>query len=131
MRINRYRLKDNTTVDKLLKCGFKENEEGDVFVYSTKLYSSIEIQIDIPKALLLSISEINVFDEITHISVLDMYFCQPYTPFYNNFDKEVADFVVLEKVIENYNKVMDNLPIFEKCRRGERGIMRIWRKMKG
>lgn len=113
MKVNRYKLKNNITIDELLKYGFKENEKGDVFVYFNKLYKNIEIQIDIPKTLLSSISEINAFDEIVHISVLDMYFCQPYIPFYDSFDEEVTGFITLERVIKNYNKVMDSIGIFE------------------
>ena len=54
------------------------------------------------------------FNDFENIEVMDFAFGQPYTPFYgDNYKKYINDFPYLQKVIKRYNKVMDNLGIFE------------------
>jgi hypothetical protein len=95
-RINRYDLKQETTKNDLLKCGFREIDGN--LSYLENLYSSIELWIRIP-----NICPIH-FDDFDNVVVLDDDYCQPYTPFY----EDAPEFEFLTEVINSYNKQMDS-----------------------
>ena len=108
MKINRYKLKDGITIDNLKKIGFSEyDNEGNVLKQNFHLIDEIEVDIIIP-------TDLVKFDDFKNIDILDMDFCQPYTPFYEYWNKEVTGFKFLEKVIKRYNEVMDSIGVFEK-----------------
>lgn len=56
--------------------------------------------------------DITDWNDFDNVLLIDEDFCQPYTPFYENWDKKVSDFPVLEECIRSYNNFMDSLPFF-------------------
>lgn len=110
--INKYRIKEGTTIDdvlKELKARNIPNAEGGCWVNKNSYHvfwkvldGSIEVEIALPKEL----SEWNDFD---YVLVMDDDFAQPYTPFYG---KETFPFLL--NVIGRYNKFMDSLDFLER-----------------
>ena len=102
--IKRYELNDNVTLNNFISNNFKEggfmkDVPSPKYYYYQKLLKEIELYIEI------SVNKdktIN-FDDFKNILVLDDSFCQPYYPFYEG----EIEFEFLNKVIENYNKAMD------------------------
>lgn len=113
-KANTYKLKDGVTKEDLIEVGFKEDEFEKryrnydyVYIYKN-INRSITMQIEI------EISPI-LFDDFKSITLLDVQFCQPYTPFYgDNYKKEITGFKFLEDTIEGYNRIMDEMSVFEK-----------------
>lgn len=126
MKIKRYKLKPNITKEQLEKYGLKD---GGSWVfngckhyihkyfhvkflcqYSEKKTRKGSFEFDIYIGFNDDISNWNDYDNIL---IMDEDFCQPYTPFYTDFENDVTDFPCLEKVIETYNKYMDSLDFLE------------------
>ena len=102
--IKKYELNDKITIKKLKKNKFKEggfmkNIPYPKYYYNRYLSYNIEFHIEIS----VNPDGTFTFDDFDNIVVLDDNFCQPYYPFYEND----IDFPILNKIIMEYNKVMD------------------------
>jgi len=111
IRINRYKMKPDTTDAILMSAGFRDG--GSWIKDDCKLFKSIslvgEIELNIG---FISTEGWNDFD---YVLVFDDDFGQPYTAFYGyNYGKEIGDFRFLQKVIRRYNEEMDKLDFLEK-----------------
>jgi len=99
--IKRYKLNEGIDLDKLLEAGFmiggwqKEIESPKVS-YACMLIDDIELCIEI------STSGEIIFDDYKNILIFDDTIGQPYQAFYRN-----TKFPFLDKVIDKYNKKMD------------------------
>ena len=126
MKIKRYKLKPNVTKEQLEKYGYKD---GGSWIFKgckhfiSKYFHinylckytenkvrkcSFEFSVDIGFT-----DDINNWNDYDNIIVLDEDFCQPYTPFYTEFENNVTDFPCLEKTVETYNDYMDSLDFLE------------------
>lgn len=119
MKIKRFKLRDSVTKKELIALGFKSGgtwivKNAELFKCKIFEYRSIDFEYSINIAFSNNVSEWNDFDNVL---ILDEEFLQPYTPFYgNNFGKEITNFPALEHVIQNYNKFMSELGIFEEIK---------------
>lgn len=126
MKIKRYKLKPNITKEQLEKYEYKD---GGSWIFKgckhfiSKYFHinylckytenkvrkcSFEFSVDIGFT-----DDINNWNDYDNIIVLDEDFCQPYTPFYTEFENDVTDFPCLEKTVETYNDYMDSLDFLE------------------
>lgn len=118
-KIKRFKLRDGVTKDDLLALKFKSGgtwikEDAELYKCRIFEYKPTDFEYSINIAFGNNISEWNDFDNII---IIDEDFLQPYTPFYgDNFGKEVNNFPSLENVIQNYNKFMSSLGIFEEIK---------------
>ena len=114
MKINRYKLKPNLTVDDLMKLSAREggswiNKESKLFISKCFYYKDCEFSIDIAFK-----DNIYDWDDSNNIIILDEDCCQPYRPFYGeNFGADIKNFPCLEFVIKTYNEFMDSIGIFD------------------
>lgn len=112
MRIKRFKLKDNVTKEQLTKLGFTH---GGIWVKTDAKWIlwrdfgwySINVVFG---------ENINDWNDFDYVLVLDEDFGQPYIPFYDSLDKDILDSSTLGGVVENYNKFMSNLDIFEEIK---------------
>lgn len=102
MIINSYKLKNNISINDLLKEGFDYSCDRKYLTKTTTLNNSIILWI-----------RIALKDFTTKIEVLDDEFCQYYIPFYEYQNKEIKSFKSLNKVIDKYNSEMNKLKCFE------------------
>lgn len=115
-KIKRFKLKDGVTKKQLIALGAETGGtwiKKDAKLYLCKIfeYRPTDFEYSIEIAFSKNINDWNDFDNIL---ILDEDFCQPYTPFYgDNFGKEITNFPSLENVIENYNKWLSSLGIFD------------------
>ena len=108
MKIKRYKIKPNTTINEVLNNGFKYSVDCKYLTKFVTLKNSIVLYIKIP------LSGLYAFDDINNVDVLDDDFCQPYTPFYNNYDKDISvgnKFLI--DVIKRYNEEMNKITFLE------------------
>ena len=116
MKIKRFKLKDNITKDNLIALKFRNGgswikKDAELCLSKYFEYKKYDFEYSIGIAFSSNINDWNDFDNVL---VLDENYCQPYTPFYgDNYGKDIKDFPVLETVIDNYNKFMSSLNIFE------------------
>lgn len=103
MNINIYKLKENTSINDLLKNGFDYSINRRYLVKVVKLKDTIILWV-----------EVSLNDFTAKIAVLDDDYCQYYTPFYNYMDKKIKGFEFLNKVIDSYNCEMEKITCFEK-----------------
>ena len=116
MKIKRFKLREGVTKDELMALGFKPGgswikKDAELFLGKCFYYkpTNFEYSIDIAFG-----SNIQDWDDFNNVLVLDDDFGQPYTSFYGkNYGKNVVGFPTLENVIENYNKFLGGLDIFE------------------
>lgn len=104
-KIKSYELNQNITIKKLEENNFEE--DGMIKEVSEPKYSYIKTLVnDITLHLEIGTNEGNLyFNDGNHILIMDEKKHKPYYPFY--FDKEEDEY--LDKVISEYNKVMDEL----------------------
>lgn len=110
MKINRYKLSDRVSKENrgaLLLAGFRSGswrrkDNHDWMSASMVLYDEITIEIDIDLTTL-------EWDDFNNVLVLDCDFGQPYVPFYHYLNGEIKMFPVLEKVVKEYNRLMEIL----------------------
>ena len=117
-QIQRFKLKPNITDDDLTKLGFKISPSNEYYYYcryftNKKLNFEISITIKIPK-------DMEPWDDVTNVDVLDEDFLQPYTPFYAELKRQSKNeyqpsFHALNWAIDTYNKYMSSLDILEKA----------------
>ena len=108
MKINRYKIKFDTTINEILNNGFEYSVNYKCLTKFITLKNSIVLYIRIP------LSEIYAFDDINNVDVLDDDFCQPYTPFYNNYDKDInVENKFLIDVVKRYNEEMNKITFLE------------------
>lgn len=115
-KIKRFKLKDNTTVDDLVKAGFRD---GGTWIHKeAKRFKSYPIEIKTDHYLdefsvnIAFGDDLSVWNDYDWILVLDEMFGQPYNPFYQHYEDRVTDFRALEAVIERYNQIMCQIPFF-------------------
>lgn len=119
MKIKRFKLRDGVTKDELRALGFKPGgiwikKDAELFLGKCFYYKPTHFEYDIDIAFGPNINDWNDFDNVL---VLDEDFGQPYTPFYGeNYGKDISNFPSLENVIENYNKFLGGLAIFEEVK---------------
>lgn len=118
MKIKRFKLKDNIARDDLIALGFKSGGswiKKDAELFMSRCFedenSSFEYSISIAFS-----SDINNWNDFDNVLIMDEDFGQPYTPFYNLYEKEVDGFPILENVIFKYNDFMSRLGIFEELK---------------
>lgn len=104
-KIKSYELNQNITIKKLEENNFEE--DGMIKEVGEPKYSYIKTLVnDITLHLEIGTNEGNLyFNDGNHILIMDENKHKPYYPFY--FDKEEDEY--LDKVISEYNKVMDEL----------------------
>lgn len=107
MKVKSYKIKEDTTIQKILDNGFKYSLDKKYLTKYTTLKSDVVLYIKIPLTNILS------FDDIDNIDVLDEEFLQTYYPFYDRYDEDVTDHKFLIDVIKRYNEEMDKINIFE------------------
>ena len=114
MKINRYQIKESVTLETLLKYRFMKHNSPATYIYkdviytrNIPLYDDIELYIGFPEDL----SRWNDFD---YVLVMDDQFGQPYTPFHNYLNGKCKEFPYLQKVIKEYNRVMDSFDFLQK-----------------
>lgn len=110
--INRYKLRDGVTMDKIMSEIKKRKipyAEGGTYIHHDSYYSfwmclcdEIEVCVALPK-------DLSVWNDDDYVLVLDDAFGQPYTPFYGD---KMFPFVL--NVVGNYNKFMDSLTFMER-----------------
>ena len=108
MKVKSYKIKEDTTIQSILDNGFKYSLDKKYLTKYIILKSDITLYIKIP------LENILLFDDINNIDVLDDDFCQPYTPFYNNYDKDISvgnKFLI--DVIKRYNEEMNKITFLE------------------
>ena len=110
MKIKKYKLNENVSIETLKKNGFKEggfmNEvPSPKYKYNKYLVDDIELCIEISVNEDKSLS----FDDFNNVLVLDDEFCQPYTDFYNTQNPDSIVSGYLNRVISKYNEEMDEL----------------------
>lgn len=108
MRIKSYKIKENTTIQKILDNGFKYSINTKYLTKYIHLKSSIGLYVRIP------LENIFSFNDLSNVDVLDDNFCQIYTPFFNSYDKDIdVGNKFLISVIERYNQEMDKITFLE------------------
>lgn len=116
MKMKRYKIKDTTTLDDIFACGAREggswvNKESEYLISKYCYFKKTNFEFDIDVVFKKNILD---WDDFNNVLVLDMDFCQPYTPFYGeNYGEEITEFPTLEYCIEQYNEFMDSLPFLE------------------
>ena len=121
MKIKRYKIKGNATKDDIIHSCYCSRFDGGKFVISDAdftifkfiKYKKNDSEFSINISFRLNIQDWNDFDNIL---VLDEDWCQPYTLFYDYYDKEVSDFPTLEYIIAEYNKFLDSLNFLEEVK---------------
>lgn len=103
MKIKRYKIKFDTSINEILNNGFEYNVNYKCLTKFVTLKDSIVLYIRIP------LSDLYSFDDFNNVDILDDDFCQPYTPFYNNYEKEIINNAFLIDVIRKYNDEMDKI----------------------
>ena len=112
MKVKRYKLKKNVTWDDI--CKLPRIQDGGEYIENTakkmfwvELFKNIDLCVSFPENL-------STWDDFNFICIIDDDWGQPYTPFYNHLnDPGRKPFPCVESVINNYNKFMDELGIFE------------------
>ena len=111
--INRYKLKDGITMDKILT-ELKERKipftEGGKYVHKDAYYTCWHVLMDEIEVNIAFPEDLSKWDDFDYILVLDDSFGQPYTPFYEARHM----FTYLLNVIGHYNKFMDSLNFLER-----------------
>lgn len=106
-RIKQYKLTDNINVDDILNNGFKYHLNKRYLSKFITLKGSIILLITI------SLDDIYSFDFYDNTDVLDDDFCQPYMPFYDNYNNDIVDSGYLADVVNRYNEELSNISIFK------------------
>lgn len=113
-RAKSFKLKKDVTKKTLINLGFRHGNWQKEYKGVECLSKHFNLFRDIDLHVVVKTKEME-FDDFDDTLVLDDAFGQPYTPFYgDNYKKEVCDFEFLEKVIDRYNEIMENIGIFEK-----------------
>lgn len=107
MKVKSYKIKEDTTIQKILGNGFEYSLDKKYLAKYIVLKSDITLYIKIPLTNILS------FDDIKNVDVLDEEFLQTYYPFYDRYEEDVTDHKFLINVIERYNEEMDKISVFE------------------
>ena len=107
MKVKSYKIKEDTTIQKILDNGFKYSLDIKYLTKYIILKSDVALYIKIPLANVL------LFDDIKNVDVLDEEFLQTYYPFYDRYEEDVTDHKFLIDVIAKYNEEMDKINIFE------------------
>ena len=112
MKIKRYDMKQGTTLDDILYCGGKEGGEwikngSKYFISKGFCNEETNLEISIEIAFMENITD---WDDFENVVVIDEDFCQPYTPFYQQYGLNVTYFPALEFCVKQYNDFMDSLP---------------------
>lgn len=108
MKINKYKLRENIAINDILNNEFKYSLDRKYLTKIKTLCNNISLIISVP------LFDIYSFDFYKDIDVIDDDFCQPYMPFYDNYNKDVLDRKFLMKLIKIYNEEMDQITIFER-----------------
>lgn len=117
-RILRFKLKPGLTKEDLIKTGFTQTNDKRGYYFckcftNKKIKFEMSINIKIPK-------DMEPWDDVTNVDVLDEDFLQPYTPFYEELKRQSKNehqpsFYALNWAIDTYNKCMSSLDILEKA----------------
>ena len=121
MKIKRYKMKPGWRADMIVgssKCAWYY---GGIYTNSFAYFHLIKFfykkDIDFNFTIEIEFKEnTEDWNDLENILVIDDDFCQPYTPFYNNFEIDVINFPALEFVIEQYNKLLDSFPFLEEVK---------------
>ncbi len=121
MKIKRYKMKPGWRADMIVgssKCAW---HYGGIYTNSSAYFHLIKFfykkYIDFNFTIEIEFKEnTEDWNDLKNILVIDDDFCQPYTPFYNNYGQDVANFPALEFVIEQYNKLLDSFPFLEEMK---------------
>lgn len=121
MKIKRYKMKPGWRADMIVgssKCAW---HYGGIYTNSSAYFHLIKFfykkDIDFNFTIEIEFKEnTEDWNDLENILVIDDDFCQPYTPFYNNFEIDVINFSALEFVIEQYNKLLDSFPFLEEVK---------------
>ena len=122
MKIKRYKIRENVTKNDIIRnchCSWSNGtadyvvEGADFTIRKFGEFRKTDFEFSIMIAFKPNIQDWNDFNNIL---IIDDEWCQPYTPFYDYFDKEVYDFPTLEYLISEYNKFMDSLSFLEEVK---------------
>lgn len=106
-KVKKYKLKENIKVNDILNNGFEYSVDCKYVTKFITLKGPIILYIKIP------LDNIYSFDFYNNIDVLDDNFCQPYTPFYDNYNSDIVNNKYLTIIVNRYNEEMDKISIFE------------------
>lgn len=120
MKIRRFRIRPDVTWDDIIKAGAEEggtwiHKESKMYLHKFYCIRRISFEFTIYVALLDDLTKWNDFDNVL---VLDDDFGQPYTPFYNDWDKGECDdsFAACYEVVKAYNEFLSSLPFLEEIK---------------
>ena len=117
MKIKRFKLKKGVTKTRLLALGFRPG--GTWIKKDAELFFTTSLEYDISLDIAFG-ENINDWNDFDNVLLLDEDFGQPYTPFYGkNYGKDVTGRPALETVIVGYNRIMQDLGIFEEIQESE------------
>lgn len=112
-KINTYKLKDGINKEDLDRLEFNEGSWQRQYKDIECMSKSIQLNKDVIMYITIKTNPFE-FDDFEDTLVLDDRFCQPYIPFYGeNYKKDANGKTYLGKIIQKYNKVMNNENIFE------------------
>ena len=110
--INRYKLKDDVTMDEILSELKERNlpvSEGGKYINDKACYSTWKVLVD-GISINIAFPENPIeWDDYEFVLVMDDDFCQPYTPFYR-----ASIYPYLLNVVGHFNKFMDSLTFLER-----------------
>lgn len=126
MKIKRYKIKPDATRETILRCchcgwfygGSYVTKGADFTIFHHGAYRKTHFEFSIDVAFKPDVQDWNDFDNIL---VLDEDWCQPYTPFYDNYGKEVSDSPTLEYLIDEYNRFLGSLEFLEEVEEDNNG----------
>lgn len=113
MEIARFKMKPGIKLEDIpgLRDGGSWIHKKAVKFATFSLYAKYDITLNIGFP-----NDISKWNDFDYVLVLDEDFGQPYTPFYNRWNKVDNDFIppkIMRYIIEKYNKIMQNLPYLE------------------
>lgn len=122
MKIKRYKIRENVTKNDIARschCSWN-NGAADYIIggadFTIRKFGEFK-KTDFEFSIIIAFKpNIQDWNDFNNILILDDAWCQPYTPFYDYFGKEVYDFPTLEYLISEYNKFMDSLSFLEEVK---------------
>ncbi len=117
--MNRYRIKPGTTISDIENFAqgkrwiFKKG--GGSWIYQDAKYVMF-IYLDYNISIDMAFPEnLEKWDDFNYILVMDEFFGQPYTPFYDQMkNQDEIPFPVLQKIIDQYNEALNKCTFLER-----------------
>ena len=129
MKIKRFKLKENTTKEDLLKYGF---HEGGTWVHKQAtlvLSKTVTVKLEVKRRNksrtlnydfeidIVFTDDIQKWNDVDNVMILDSDYCQPYYPFYDFMNGELSSIPnVLPLLVDEYNKYMSGFDFLEEIK---------------